>query len=172
MSLITKFLGPTWDPPGADRTQVGPMWATWTLLSGVFIVYIFCIWYIFMLIKNLDLNLKSYWVLKLQNWMSVYIVLKFVRWLSSNADETSAKCVKGEADCKHPFHGIVSSHDFMISLIARFLGPTWGPSGADRTQVGPMLAPWTLLSGMASYHIVKLHPGHQLKTESGNQKMS
>ena len=26
--------------------------------------------------------------------------------------------------------------------------PTWGPSGADRTQVGPMLAPWTLLSGM------------------------
>ena len=25
-------------------------------------------------------------------------------------------------------------------------GP-WGPSEADRTQVGPMLAPWTLLSG-------------------------
>ena len=33
------------------------------------------------------------------------------------------------------------------SQIARFMGPTWGPSGADRTQVGPMLAPWTLLSG-------------------------
>ena len=30
--------------------------------------------------------------------------------------------------------------------IARFMGPTWGPSGADRTQVGPMLVPWTLLS--------------------------
>ena len=30
------------------------------------------------------------------------------------------------------------------------MGPTWGPSGADRTQVGPMLAPWTLLSGMLS----------------------
>ena len=27
------------------------------------------------------------------------------------------------------------------------MGPTWGPSGADRTQVGPILAPWTLLSG-------------------------
>ena len=35
----------------------------------------------------------------------------------------------------------------MIPLIARFMGPTWGPAGADRTQVGPMLAPWTLLSG-------------------------
>ena len=32
-------------------------------------------------------------------------------------------------------------------LIARFMGPTWGPSGTDRTQVGPMLAPWNLLSG-------------------------
>ena len=27
------------------------------------------------------------------------------------------------------------------------MGPTWGPSGADRTQVTPMLAPWNLLSG-------------------------
>ena len=33
------------------------------------------------------------------------------------------------------------------TLIARSMGPTWGPSGADRTQVDPMLAPWTLLSG-------------------------
>ena len=30
------------------------------------------------------------------------------------------------------------------------MGPTWGPSGADRTQVGPMLAPWTFLSGKVS----------------------
>ena len=35
-------------------------------------------------------------------------------------------------------------------LIARFMGPTWGPSGAGRTQMGPMLAPWTLLSGICS----------------------
>ena len=31
--------------------------------------------------------------------------------------------------------------------IARFMGPTWGPSGADRTHMGPMLTPWTLLFG-------------------------
>ena len=37
----------------------------------------------------------------------------------------------------------------ITSLIARFMGPTWGPSGADRTQVGPTLAPWTLLPGLA-----------------------
>ena len=42
------------------------------------------------------------------------------------------------------------------SLIARFMGLTWGPSGADRTQVGPMSAPWTLLSGIifSSFHCI------------------
>ena len=39
-------------------------------------------------------------------------------------------------------------HLISQSLIARFRGPTWGPSGADRTPVGPMLAPWILLSGI------------------------
>ena len=29
--------------------------------------------------------------------------------------------------------------------------PTWGPYGANGTQVGPMLAPWTLLSGMTPF---------------------
>ena len=33
------------------------------------------------------------------------------------------------------------------ALIIKIMGPTWGPSGTDRAQVGPMLAPWTLLSG-------------------------
>ena len=36
------------------------------------------------------------------------------------------------------------------SLIARFMGPTWGPSGADRTHLGPRLVPWTLLSSAIS----------------------
>ena len=42
-----------------------------------------------------------------------------------------------------------------MTLIARFMGPTWDPSGADRTQMGPMLAPWTLLSG----EIPRFHTG-------------
>ena len=31
--------------------------------------------------------------------------------------------------------------------IARFMGPTWGPPGTCRPQMGPMLDPRTLLSG-------------------------
>ena len=38
-----------------------------------------------------------------------------------------------------------------LPVIARFMGPTWGPPGADRTQVAPLLAPWTLLSGSSSH---------------------
>ena len=43
---------------------------------------------------------------------------------------------------------IVRAHMGAIYLITRFTGTTWGPSGPDRTQVRPMLAPWTLLSGI------------------------
>ena len=39
-TLIARFMGPTRGPPGADRTQVGPIWATWTLLSGYFNIII------------------------------------------------------------------------------------------------------------------------------------
>ena len=45
---------------------------------------------------------------------------------------------------------------YTATLIARFMGPTWGPSRADRTQVGPMLAPLTLLSGDFSHMVDRL----------------
>ena len=35
------------------------------------------------------------------------------------------------------------------TLITRFMGPTWGPPGSCRPQMGPMLVPWILLSGHA-----------------------
>ena len=38
----------------------------------------------------------------------------------------------------------------MPPQIAKFMGPTWGPPGSFRSQMGPMLAPRTLLSGTAS----------------------
>ena len=31
-----------------------------------------------------------------------------------------------------------------------FMGPIWGPPGSCRPQTGPMLAPWTLISGSVS----------------------
>ena len=37
-----------------------------------------------------------------------------------------------------------------FTQITRFMRPTWGPPGSCRPQMGPMLAPWTLLSGYLS----------------------
>ena len=36
----------------------------------------------------------------------------------------------------------------LTSQIAKSMGPTWGPPGSCRPEMGPMLAPWTLLSGL------------------------
>ena len=39
---------------------------------------------------------------------------------------------------------------WLPSQIAKFIEPTWGPPGSCRPQMGSMLAPWTLLSGLIS----------------------
>ena len=51
------------------------------------------------------------------------------------------------------------------------MGPAWGSSGFKRAQVGPMLAPWILLSGYAlkilTLHIV-VNANEKSNTWSGN----
>ena len=49
-----------------------------------------------------------------------------------------------------PWWSARQSTQWKTNQIAKLIGPTWGPSGAVRTQVGPMFAPWTLLSGKAN----------------------
>ena len=46
------------------------------------------------------------------------------------------------------------------------MGPTWGPSGADRTQMGPTLAPWTLLSGWPSPPVTTGFPSQRPVTQT------
>ena len=75
-------------------------------------------------------------------------------WLSHDAQRKECIC---EYLLKLPYY---YQHEHVCkiyrltetSLIARFMGSTWGPSGADRSQVGPKLAPWTLLFGILSFH--------------------
>ena len=67
-------------------------------------------------------------------------------WTRSTREEAYPAFYTMES-CDVNSHHISSS----ISLIAIFMRPTWGPSGADRTQAGPMLAPRTLLSEMMDF---------------------
>ena len=45
------------------------------------------------------------------------------------------------------FNAFMMIKGSMNTQIARFVGPTWDPPESCRPQMGPMLAPWTLLSG-------------------------
>ena len=53
--------------------------------------------------------------------------------------------------CVHCLLGIPGTHN-VSCFPALLLAIKTGPSGADRTQVGPMLAPWTLLFGYTYLH--------------------
>ena len=48
---------------------------------------------------------------------------------------------------------VISRCCFPVSQIARFMGPTWGPPGSCRPQMGHMLAPWTLPSGLLKLNL-------------------
>ena len=39
-----------------------------------------------------------------------------------------------------------------VTQISKFMGPTWGPPGSCRSQMGPMLAPRTLISGYIRFN--------------------
>ena len=47
--------------------------------------------------------------------------------------------------------------------ISRFIGPTWGPPGSCWPQMGPMLAPWTLLSGTFSRWVIVASIGFSMR---------
>ena len=60
----------------------------------------------------------------------------------------------------------------IMTLIVRFMWPTWGPCGADRTEVCPILAPWTLLSGDPFYWRIFASPELSILTHWGRLKMA
>ena len=43
--------------------------------------------------------------------------------------------------------GVIILPQRINTQIATFMGPAWGLPGSSRPQMGPMLVPWTLLSG-------------------------
>ena len=66
-------------------------------------------------------------------------------WQSCTLDNISI-------ESRHCFHNASGfHHPDNDSQIAKFMGPTWGPPGSYRPHMGPMLAPWTLLSGLCLF---------------------
>ena len=99
----------------------------------------------------------SNWIRAKWNFHRIWIVMEksLVKWVPGSKLES---CGLGLRCARRPplmsyalvlgidWGGTVFSLYGAPTLIARFMEPSWGPLGAGRTQVGPMLAPWTLLS--------------------------
>ena len=71
-SLIARFMGPTWGPPGADRTQVGPMWVPMKIAIWVVILMsaLWNIWTQLNLVLQANLWYKAHQIPKLKCFSS------------------------------------------------------------------------------------------------------
>ena len=59
--------------------------------------------------------------------------------------------------CDKAFHVMPSSWYFLV-LCIMYLGPTWCSPGSCRPQMGPILAPWILLSGVVYVSVIYSKP--------------
>ena len=98
-------------------------------------------------------------------YVTVLCVGKFIghRWIPRTQGQYRWKCLHlmTSSWMMNKMHSVLSpercAHSYtycwgwqiivICTQIAKFMGPAWGPSGSCRPQMGPMLAPWTLLSG-------------------------
>ena len=98
------------------------------------------------------------------NFLTIFIPFWLVAW------EINAKIKPMSSSPLQPMHYSclplqpIHYSLYFTTVIARFMGQTWGPSGADRSQVGPILAPWTLLSGLVTSTLLleMLNPDMQI----------
>ena len=76
-------------------------------------------------------------------WYNCLGVTRSLRRIWANRQPQSYSTTVKQNETVYMLCGMYCS----CTLIARFMGPAWDQSGADRTLVDPMLGPETLLSG-------------------------
>ena len=93
---------------------------------------------------GLIFSLKMTW----PEWTKDHPSFNFFRW--SICLSCTRNKPHGVEICSFPWlcNGICTQ-------IITLMGPTWGPLGSCRLQLGPRLAPWSLLSGAITYYIGK-----------------
>ena len=136
-------MGPTWDLSAPGGSHVGPM--------------NLAIWDGYLHPRNARRHTTVAMVLNI--WVSTpvkSIHIMMFQYCIRTESMLAGTTLKLHWCLQHHFWFDVACLKSTHSLIARFIGPTWGSSGADRTQVGPMLAPWTLLCGF-SQALSKVH---------------
>ena len=143
---IARFMGPTWGPPGSCRPQMGPMYLAIRedIVNSTTATGAEHISESELTKDDPYLALKGklrcvYWKGFEDNWLCYTSTMMYTKQLKI---QTSLVIT-----CSNMTWYCIQHRNDKSTLIARFVEPTWGSSGTDRTQVGPMLAPWTSLSG-------------------------
>ena len=112
LTLIARSMVPTWGPPGADRTQVGPMWAMWTLLSGKILLILHFVTHfnssdaedgiflllgtipcLLMFLKSTEHQQAYYWLCRISNMLfpAEWISSAFVK--PNPRNDSNSKCI-------------------------------------------------------------------------------
>ena len=103
------------------------------------------------LLKQLITSFKNNWFGK-YHWMSRTYFVQYMVWIlprySLHGLHIRIPCISVSVSLTTYILG-------MDAQISKFMGPTWGPPGSSRPQIGPMLVPWTLLSGWFDGHKTK-----------------
>ena len=143
-------MGPTWDRQDPGGPHVGPMiLAIWVLFTMCFMSFVVwrCVHNIFGLIfSKVNLSVNG----NVISFGSQFHSLLFQLTQCHTGNDSLPESLMTNINALQGYTEVMAILHSETPLIARFMGPTWGPSGADRTQMGPMLAPWTLLSGSTS----------------------
>ena len=110
---------------------------------------------------------QSYdWCAILSDWRTLIMHWSYTKVQEINDDKI---CFKTEICMVMVIRSVITLWETktmtLDSLITMLMGPTWGPSGADRTQVGPMLAPLPLLFGLLVRNLCVL--SHELTSHIG-----
>ena len=80
-----------------------------------------------------------FWMFSLHHKSSLVQIMAWrshaMIWTSNDPVHWHIHVTRSQCQCVSTL--LLEGMTTLESLIARFMGPTWGPSGADRTQVGP-----------------------------------
>ena len=80
-------------------------------------------------------------------------IIRLPQWQQSNHEIWVSINQLQNLDIPQQMKTAVNFHGSTVGTqIARFIGPTWDLPGSCRLQMGPMLVPWTLLSGYSPYN--------------------
>ena len=77
----------------------------------------------------------------------LWLVRLNIRWVCRSLQWIEGWCDQWEFPPFCRGHRLCPCTAHMPAQIEQFMGPTWGPPGSCRPQMGPMLVPWTLLLG-------------------------